>query len=79
MKTTFLKSVTAGIVGLTLLSGCAQLKSKMGMHKCSGNSCNSKKESKASETTVKTETTKKQGGKKKKTAVKVETTSTSSK
>lgn len=47
MKTTFLKSVTAGIVGLTLLSGCSHF-GKKDTNKCSGksaekNKCSGKK------------------------------------
>jgi len=49
MKKSFLKSVTAGVLGLALLSSCSGVMEKMGMHKCSSkkkesskNSCSSK-------------------------------------
>lgn len=46
-KLQFAKSVTAGVLGLTLLSGCSGVAEKMGMNKCAGkkteasNSCSS--------------------------------------
>jgi hypothetical protein len=42
-KLNFAKSVTAGVLGLTLLSSCSGAMEKMGMHKCSSkNKCSSK-------------------------------------
>ena len=43
MKKTFLKSVVTGVVGLTLVGGCA-IYSKESAHKCSANGCKAKKE-----------------------------------
>ena len=43
-KKTFAKSFAAGVFTLTLLSGCAWTKEKLGMSNCSGkSSCSAKK------------------------------------
>jgi len=43
MKMNFLKSVTTGIIGLTLLSGCNHFGKKNDANKCSTNKCSGKK------------------------------------
>lgn len=44
MKKNFIKSVTVGIVGLSLLGGCTSVKNFMSKHGCAGkNSCKGKK------------------------------------
>lgn len=50
MKKTFLKSITTGIVGLTLVSGCSMFQ-KEATHSCNSNSCKGKKESTSTTTT----------------------------
>jgi hypothetical protein len=50
MKKTFLKSITTGIVGLTLVSGCSMFH-KEAAHSCNSNSCKGKKESTTNDTT----------------------------
>ena len=72
MNKKFLQSVTAGVLGLTLVASCAKLGLKKESHSCNSNSCAAKKKeegNKCSSKEVKKETNKcasKEGKKEKK-------------